>query len=349
MADILQERVYPESELVCTVCVANFNGLEVIDDCLRSVLTQDCAFHVEIIVHDDASTDGSADYIAANYPQVTLIRSERNVGYCESNNRMARQARGQYLLLLNNDASLHPDALATLRATAEMQNGPVILTLPQYDTRTGQLVDRGLRLDPFLNPVPNLNPETIEISTVHGACLWISTDLWNEIGGFPTWFHMLAEDLFLCCAARVRGAKVMVTGHSGYRHRIGYSLGGGKLKSGHLVTTLRRRALSERNKNFVMTICYPTLLLAVLLPLHALLLLMEGSIMMLVARNPRIFTQVYVNSLSSLWRLRNPLIKYRHDVQVRRNTGWRQFFSTFTLLPHKLRLLCRHGFPRLAG
>gem|GEM_PF-3707662 len=77
------------------------------------------AAEVEIIVHDDASTNASAAHIRTHHPDVRLIESAENVGFCIANNRMAAAARGRYLLLLNNDATLLPDALETLRAEAE--------------------------------------------------------------------------------------------------------------------------------------------------------------------------------------------------------------------------------------
>jgi len=341
------EKLTPERPPVCSVCIANYNGRDVIDACINSVINQDCGYPFEIIIHDDASTDESADYIAAHYPQLKLIRSDRNVGYCISNNRMAAQAWGRYLLLLNNDATLYPDALRALHTKATRESGPVILTLPQYNAETGTLVDRGLRLDPFLNPVPNLDPTRTEVSSVHGACLWVPSGLWHEIGGFPEWFHMLAEDLYLCCEARLRGAKVMVTPRSGYRHRIGYSIGGGKVQGTHLATTFRRRALSERNKTFVMTICYPSPILWLMLPLHMLLLLTEGLLLSAIRLDSRILSGIYIFALRGVFAHRRQLREHRRAVQRRRTITRLAFFETFNPLPHKLIMLWRYGLPRI--
>ena len=115
---------------------------------------------------------------------------------------------------------------------------PAILTLPQYDAETGALLDIGSRLDPFLNPVPNLDPARNEVGTVHGACLWIDKALWDELGGFPEWFGSVGEDLYLCCCARLAGYPVRALGNSGYRHRVGQSFGGGKAQAGKLVLPL---------------------------------------------------------------------------------------------------------------
>ena len=197
--------VTPAGEPVCSICIANYNGAAVIGPCLESIYNQDFHLPLEIIIHDDASTDTSVDFIRNRFPDVTLIVSESNVGYCVSNNRMVSRARGRYILLLNNDAVLHRDAVRTLYNHAERHPGPAILGLPQYDMQTGELIDRGSLFDPFLNPVPNLDPGRTDVGMVMGACLWIPKALWEELGGFPEWFGSLAEDLYLCCLARLRG------------------------------------------------------------------------------------------------------------------------------------------------
>ena len=196
---------------VCSVCIANYNGMALLADCLESVLAQLGGLSIEIIVHDDASTDDSVAWLREKYPQVELLDSAQNVGFCISNNRMATYARGEYILLLNNDAALYPDALSTLLDAAGLQSPPGILTLPQYDWATGVLVDRGCLLDPFYNPIPNLDPKRTDVAMAIGACLWLPRNLWHELGGFPEWMESIAEDLYLCCLARTRGIPVQTT------------------------------------------------------------------------------------------------------------------------------------------
>jgi GT2 family glycosyltransferase len=303
---------------------------------------------VDIIVHDDASTDGSAQYLRERYPDVRLIVSDTNVGFCVANNRMAALAQGDYLLLLNNDATLLPDALAVLLAEAQRLARPAILTLPQFDAATGELLDIGCRLDPFLNPVPNRDPTRNDVGTVHGACLWTDKGLWDELGGFPEWFGSVAEDLYLCCRARLAGYPVRALGISGYRHRVGHSFGGGKLHSGGLSTTFRRRALSERNKTFVMALTYPAPLMQCLLPLHLLLLLTEGGLLSLLKVTPRYWTQIYWPVIVALASERVRLREARHRIMQQRRLASADFFAVFDGLPYKLRMLLRHGLPRVA-
>jgi GT2 family glycosyltransferase len=330
-----------------SVCNANYNGIGLIDECIASVRGQTGGVPVEILVHDDASTDGSAAHIREKHPEMRLIASRENVGFCVANNRMAAAARGEYLLLLNNDATLLPDALATLQAEAARLARPAILTLPQYDAATGKLLDIGCLLDPFLNPVPNRDPARGDVGTVHGACLWIPKALWEELGGFPEWFGSVAEDLYLCCRARLAGYAVRAPGVSGYRHRVGKSFGGGKALDGRLVTTYRRRALSERNKTFVMAACYPSLPLAALFPLHLVLIHIEGALLSAVRCDARLWRSVYAPLLPRLWAERSRLCRLRQLAQAARKIGVLAWLQPFHWLPWKLRLLLRHGVPEI--
>lgn len=327
-----------------SVCIANYNGIGVIEECLLSVLAQTCTFPVEIIVHDDASTDGSLALIRDNFPQVRLIKSAKNVGFCISNNRMVQTARGEFLLLLNNDAMLLPGALQALFDDAQEITQPAILTLPQYDAENGRLIDAGCLLDPFLNSIPNHDFSRKDVGVVIGACLWIPKELWNSLGGFPEWFGSIAEDLYLCCAARLAGYPVRVVAKSGFRHWIGHSLGGGKSRNGVLTLVTSRRRLSERNKNFVMLAIYPLGLLLAILPLHVLLLLSEGALLALIKRSHRVFLDIYWNSLKDLWRYRAKIHALRKKNDHSRTT-LRQFLATHTCLPYKIVLLMKHGWP----
>lgn len=332
---------------VCSICIANFNGEALLDDCLASVLSQQGGISIEIIVHDDASTDASVALLRANYPQVELLASRENVGFCIGNNRMVQHARGQYVLLLNNDAALYPDALAALIDAERAHSSPGILTVPQYDWETGMVVDRGCLLDPFYNPVPNLDPERRDVAMVIGACLWIARETWQELGGFPEWFGSIGEDLYLCTVARLRCLPVGVTAGSGYRHRQGVSFGGNRATSGVLQTTFRRRYLSERNKTRAMVVCTPTPMVGVLLGLQLVLLTVEGFTLSLVRHDARIWQQIYYKAikdvlieLPGLWRLR------REQQEKRAGSVW-GFLRNFVLTHRKLGLLRRYGVPRV--
>lgn len=342
-----QKLMKPATHPIVTICIANYNGINLIDTCVKSILMQDCDFPVEIIIHDDASTDGSVDYIRTHYPDITMIESTDNVGYCISNNRMVDKANGKYILLLNNDAELFPDALQTLFETASSLREPAILGLPQYDAGTEQLIDIGSQFDLFLNPIPNLDPLQTETGMIIGACFWLPRTLWNDLGGFPEWFGSLAEDMYLCCVAKLYGYKVLALAKSGFKHRVGHSLGGGKIVNDQLSTKATRRALSERNKNYVMYLAYPAPFLQLVLPLHIILLIIEGGTLALIKRDKNIFIKIYLSSIKALWIQRDLLFRGRKLIQRKKNITYRIFFSSFQLMPYKLQMLYKYGIPKI--
>jgi len=339
-----QQALTPSLRPLCSVCIANYNGESMLADCLDSVFRQSGDVALEVIVHDDASTDASLATLA-RYPEVIVLASRENVGFCIANNRMVERARGEYILLLNNDAALYPDALKTLLRAAARQTSQGILTLPQYDWQTGVLVDRGCLLDPFYNPVPNLDPQREDVAMVIGACLFLSRHLWINLGGFPEWMESIAEDMYLCCGARLRGAPIQVTSSSGYRHRQGASFSGDRDASELLQTTFRRRRLSERNKTAVMVVCTPSVLVGPLLALHILALSIEGLVMSILRKDKRIWLTIYASAMQSIFRHASELRDRRAALQMKRKVGLRTYFRVFVWIPQKLHLLRRHGIP----
>ena len=329
-----------------SVCIANYNGDAVIQACLESVLAQETDFDVEIIVHDDCSTDNSVAFIRGQYPSVRLLTSEKNVGFCISNNRMAAEAQGDYLLLLNNDTRLHAGAIEALLSFQKDNSSAGILTLPQFNLETGELLDRGMFMDLFANPIPNTRNGTREVATVMGSCLWIARELWEGVGGFPDWFESIAEDMYLCCRVRLLGRKVVAIDDSGYDHCVGLSFGGGKVEGARLQTSLRRRTLSELNKNRVMSTCYPGHSVMLLVP-HVILLLVEGAVLCMVRRRLALLTHIYLPAIFGIIFDWHRLDRLRRSVQATRRVGIGNFFGPFRFTHHKVAMLRRFGFPSI--
>ena len=329
-----------------SVCIANYNGEQMLADCIDSVLGQENGGSIEIIVHDDASTDGSVALLQSRYPQVELLASESNVGFCVSNNRMVAVARGEFVLLLNNDAALFPDALATLREAARA-NPSAILTLPQFDWASGDLVDRGCLLDPFYNPVPNLDPSQRDVAYVIGACLWVPRALWNELGGFPEWMGSIAEDIYLCGLARLRGGSVRVLPDSGYRHRQGATFGGNRAGADGLRTSVKRRRLSERNKTRALFVLTPGIVVWPLLAAHLVALAIEGLALCALRRDMRLWREVYAPTIATPFREARMLRTLRRNVQATGRVSFRVWFSAVDWRLRKIALLARHGVPEV--
>jgi N-acetylglucosaminyl-diphospho-decaprenol L-rhamnosyltransferase len=103
--------VKPESAIVLSIIISCYNTRELVADCLRSIYRNPPSQSYEIIVVDDASADGTSEMVRAAFPEIRLMRNEMNHHYAFSNNRALDEARGDYVLLLNNDTVVLPDAL----------------------------------------------------------------------------------------------------------------------------------------------------------------------------------------------------------------------------------------------
>ena len=327
----------------CSVLIANYNGEDLLADCIDSVIAQGGCV-AEIIVHDDASTDGSLALLQAQYPRVRVIESKRNVGYCIANNRMATMASGDYLLLLNNDAALFPDALPSLLHSASGAN--IIATLPQFSWDDDRVINCGCKLDFFYNAAPAMQPGRA-LAMVEGACLFLPRRLWHELGGFPEWFGSIAEDAMLCCAARLAGTVVRCLDSSGFRHRQGASFSGPRANDGRLHTRFRRRYLSERNRIALLAACTPTWLAWPVLALHVAALLVEATALSLMQGTMRPWREIYFPAMRDAWSLRGKTLALRRETQARRCIGLREYLRGFVFFPYRVKLLMRHGAPRL--
>ncbi len=102
-----------------SVCVVNWNCRDHLEGCLRSLRSRLQKVRLEVIVVDNASTDGAVEMVARRFPRVRLIRNEANVGFARANNRAAAVARGRYLFFLNNDTVVPSGALRDLLDYAE--------------------------------------------------------------------------------------------------------------------------------------------------------------------------------------------------------------------------------------
>jgi N-acetylglucosaminyl-diphospho-decaprenol L-rhamnosyltransferase len=99
------------SDIALTTIISCYNTLELVRDCLRSIYENPPREAYEIILVDDASTDGTSEMVCETFPEVRLLRNDVNRHYTYSNNRGIDQARGAYVLLLNNDTIVRPQAL----------------------------------------------------------------------------------------------------------------------------------------------------------------------------------------------------------------------------------------------
>ncbi len=196
---------------------------------------------VETVVVDNASADGSADFVAAEFPSVQLDRSAVNLGFAAGVNRGVRRASGEYLLLLNPDAELEAGALEHLRRFMDTHPraalaGPVLT----YGDRRAQesafrfpgLAQVALDLFPVSRLMgsrlngrypPSSAPRRVDHPL--GACMLIRRAAWEDVGPLDDGYFMYVEEVDWCRRAQRRGWEVwqvpqaMVVHHAGQSTR----------------------------------------------------------------------------------------------------------------------------------
>ena len=104
----------PAMQPLVSVIIVSWNACDYLVQCLKSLTPDVCVYPMEIIVVDNASSDGSAEAVASRFPNVRLIRNSANLGFAKANNIGIAHSRGRYLALINSDVKLLPHCLTRL-------------------------------------------------------------------------------------------------------------------------------------------------------------------------------------------------------------------------------------------
>jgi N-acetylglucosaminyl-diphospho-decaprenol L-rhamnosyltransferase len=196
-----------------SIIIVSYNTREMTLDCLRVLYENLGSTEAQVIVVDNASSDGSAAAIQSAFPMVELIENSSNSGFGAANNLAMRQARGRFFLLLNSDAFLRPGALEALRAALESHPKAAAVG-PRLLNRDGTLQRSCWRFpSPAQAWIENLGLAALlrgrtrwsdyrrwghdserVVDFVIGACLLVRREVYEEIGGFDPAFWMYAEE-----------------------------------------------------------------------------------------------------------------------------------------------------------
>lgn len=208
-----------------SIVVVSWNTRALLEQCLDSVVLSQGVGGLELFVVDNASGDDSVAMVRSRFPQARLIINKENVGFATANNQAIREANGRYVLLLNPDTRLLPDALARLVRFMD--------DYPGAGAAGARLLNPDGSLQPSCSPAPTLSrewwylfhldrlrpysqypmrrwdTETVrEVDVVQGAAMILRRDVLAQIGLMDEGYFMYSEEVDLCHRVKEAGWRI---------------------------------------------------------------------------------------------------------------------------------------------
>lgn len=199
-----------------SVVIVGFNSKDWLEICLPSLCLQNYS-PIEVIVVDNASSDGSSEWLEANYPGIRLVRFESGRSLSFALNEGVTVARGEYFLLLNPDVILEVDAIAQLVASAESgENCAAVAAKLKFLWAPAFLNGLGNFVGPFSwgvdNGLGHLDlaqfDDWREVPSACFAAILIPAGAWKTVGALDERFPLYYEDSEWCYRARLFGYQI---------------------------------------------------------------------------------------------------------------------------------------------
>ena len=214
-----------------SIIIVNWNTRDITRACLRSI-AEHAGTDYEVIVVDNASSDGSAEMIRAEFPAARLLANATNVGFGRANNQAMRVARGQFFFLLNSDTVLIDDAVQRLVNLMAADNSvgiagckllfedrslqascsrfPAIRVALLEELMLYKLLPRRLQGELLLGGYW-AHDHARDVDAVWGAAMLVRREVFEQTGGFDESIFMYGEDLEWCRRVRDHGWRVTFT------------------------------------------------------------------------------------------------------------------------------------------
>jgi GT2 family glycosyltransferase len=215
-----------------SVVIVTHNGRHHLDSCLRAMAAQE-GIDSETIVVDNASTDGTAELLRADFPWVRVVTLPDNRGFAGGNNAGVRAARGRFVALLNNDTIAAAGWLRALLDGLDEASGVALTTSrivymhdPDVIDSAGDSVIRwGGAFKRHHGAAASAAAESAEVFGVCGAACLMPKRVFDELGGFDEDFFFSHEDADLSYRARLRGYRCRYVADAVVRHHGSATLG----------------------------------------------------------------------------------------------------------------------------
>jgi GT2 family glycosyltransferase len=222
-----------------SVIIVNWNGKDVLSDCLESLLKQDYA-NLEIWVSDNGSEDGSQAMVKKTFPSVRLLENGENLGFGSAINRVLQKAEGDYFLFLNNDLELTTNCVKELviLLDSDPQIGAAVPKIlyhsnsrqPSSPNNSAIINSFGVLINYTGIACPNLVDEMDRdnlslTETACGGIFMFTKEVYERVGGFDDDLFLYHEDHDLSWRIRLGGWKLMVNPRSICNHHYNFNKG----------------------------------------------------------------------------------------------------------------------------
>jgi GT2 family glycosyltransferase len=196
-----------DKKIDLSVIVINYNTADFLGRCLKSVIQQHDV-DAEVIVVDNCSKDGSADFVRKQFPQVRLIANDQNLGFSRANNQALKTCIGTYVYFLNPDTEIRANAFKQMIdfMDAHPDVGLAGTRIVNPDGTLQSSVE--IRYPGHRHARRELKGLRGDIAWVMGASMIARMDIIRNIKGFDERFYLYGEDLDLCLRIRKAGWKI---------------------------------------------------------------------------------------------------------------------------------------------
>jgi len=250
---------------VLSVVIPSWNTKDYLAACLAHLAAAEKPA-TEVIVVENGSTDGSLEYLRAEHPGVSVIANARNEGFARASNQGMHAARGRYVLLLNTDTELYPDALARLLAFLEAHPGHAAVAprLVHRDGRTQRTVQEFPTLATalfFSTPLERWFPDSRELRRYFlrdwdqessrdvdqppAAVLLLRREVLEQVGLFDEELWLFYNDVDLAKRLKAAGWRT----HYLAEARVVHHVGGSTRQFGDFVAVWQRDRLRYYRKH----------------------------------------------------------------------------------------------------
>ncbi len=208
-----------------SVIILNFNGLEYLKKTIPSIISLSYS-NKEIIVFDNASNDGSLEFLSA-FAEVSLVKSNTNLGYSKGKNEAVKHSKGKYVLMLDNDILIrNVNILQEVKANYSQQTA--FLQVPLIDINKEKTGFYGIYFSIYganlhkkqieKSKILNSEQTLIEIAGATGGCLFFKRKVWNDLGGFDESQMFNIDDIDIGPRAVIYGYKNYLYTKSFFTH-----------------------------------------------------------------------------------------------------------------------------------